>query len=502
MQSIPASAIVQVLPNVIGAGGSALDLNGLVLTRGTRVPIGSVLSFPSATAVTDYFGAGSIEGDIAAVYFLAVNNSYAKPGALLFAQYPTAPVGAFIRGGNVSALTVPALQALTGTLTVTVDGVVKTSSAIALSTATSLSNAAVIITAAFTSPAFTLIYDSVSGGFLLSGTSVGATAILSEVTGTLATALGLTAATGAVQSQGAIAATPAAFMGNIVAQTSNWASFMTAFDPDLTGNANKRLFASWNNLRQNRYLYVCWDTDITPTLSMQAPTSLGSLIKADSSSGTFMLYAPNATQGILKAAFEISNPACLDFGRTNGRSTAAFRSQTGLVADITSQTVGENLTANGYNYYGAYATANDQFVFMYRGTVSGPFMWLDSYVDQIWMNNGLQLALMTLLTQMKSIPYNAMGYALIEAACLDPINAALNFGAIRRGVPLSPLQMADINNAAGIAVDDILSTRGWYLQVKPASAIVRAARGSPPISLWYTDGGSVQRITLASTEVQ
>ena len=58
MGTIPASELVNVSPSVQGAGGSAVDVIGLVLTTSTRPPIGSVLSFPSAAAVARLFRAG------------------------------------------------------------------------------------------------------------------------------------------------------------------------------------------------------------------------------------------------------------------------------------------------------------------------------------------------------------------------------------------------------------------------------------------------------------
>ena len=61
--SIPASAIVQVNPGVINAGGQALALNGLILTANTAIPIGSVQPFASSTAVSAFFGASSTEGN-------------------------------------------------------------------------------------------------------------------------------------------------------------------------------------------------------------------------------------------------------------------------------------------------------------------------------------------------------------------------------------------------------------------------------------------------------
>jgi hypothetical protein len=82
------------------------------------------------------------------------------------------------------------------------------------------------------------------------------------------------------------------------------------------------------------------------------------------------------------------------------------------------------------------------------------------------------------------------------------VDAALNFGSIRAGVTLSAQEAAEINNAAGGKVSDTIQQRGWYIKVGDALPSVRAARGSPPVFVWYTDGQSVQRITLSSVLVQ
>lgn len=575
--TIPASAIVTVIPGVIGAGGSALDMNGLILSASTQVPVGSVLSFPSAEAVSDYFGASSDEAAAAAIYFNGFDNSSVKPGAVLFAQYPLAPVAAYLRGGDVSAMTLTELQALTGTLIVTVDGYLRTAASFSLAAATSFSSAAALIESALntttvvaaTSTASTIAgavltvggtvtgafavgqtvagagvtansvitslgtgtggtgtynlsqsssiavaqaiqgtatpvdvsYNSVGGAFLVSSGIAGTPSTAGFATGTLATALMLTAATGAVTSQGAATSVPGTFMGDVVDLTTNWATFMTLFDPDGgSGNTLKQAFAAWCNAAGNRYAYVVWDSDVTPTLSADAPTSLGNILKVANSSGIIPIYAPDYSL----AAFVCGAVASIYFEGLNGRITLAFKSQTGMAASITDQTSAENLIANGYNFYGAYATANDQFTFFYPGLVSGPFQWADSYVNQIWLNNAFQQAMMTLLTQAKSVPYNNAGYALVRAACADPIEAGLNFGAFRPGVPLSTLQAAQVNSAAGPGVDisSVLFAQGWYLQILPASAITRGARQSPPMTFWYMDGGSIQKLNLASVEIQ
>ena len=500
--TIPASAIVQINPSVLGAGGRALDIIGLLLTNNARVPIGAIQPFDNAVDVATYFGPSSTEEALASVYFNGFDNSNVKPSRILFTQYPNASVAGFLRGGRVNVLSLTQLKAIaTGALTVTVNGSGYVAAAVNLSTVTSFSNAADTIQTAFGGTGavpFLTTYDSIAGAFVFTTKATGSAATIDyATTNTIASALFLTLATGAVISQGAVAATPGPFMTAVTQVTQDWATFMTEFDPDVSDNTNKLAFALWTSQQNNRYAYICWDTDASPKTTVPATASLGYLLAASSYSGTCLISAPDATL----AAFICGAAASIDFTEHNGRITFAFRSQAGMAATVTDQTTGDNLISNGYNFYGAYATANDQFVFFYPGSVSGEFLWLDSYIDEIWMNNQFQLALLELLISTKSIPYNQAGYSLIEAACLDTINQGLNFGAFRAGVTLSMAQAAEVNNDAGVNIAGTLNQRGWYLQVLDANPQVRAARGSPPCTFFYMDGGAVQKISLASVEL-
>lgn len=493
--SIPASAIVNVIPNVISAGGSGLDLVGLILTTSAQIPIGSVLSFSSPADVAAYFGSLSAEATLAQTYFAGFDGSTVKPAKLYFSQYATANVAAYLRGGSLAGMTLAQLKALSGVLTITVGGSAKTSTTIDLSGATSFSNAASIIQAAFTTPGFTVSFDSVSSAFVFTTTATGSAATITVASGSLAAGISLTTATGAVTSQGAAAMVPGTAMDAVVATTQDFVSFMTAWEPS---DADKVLFAAWADGKANRYAYAAWTASTAATVNGDT-TSFGALVAAAGYSATVPIFDPN--NGANVAAFLLGAIASLDTGALNGRATMAFRTGN-VLAGVTNQTIAANLEDNGYNLVGSYATANDGFVFFYPGQISGEFAWIDSWVGQVWMNNALQLALMTLLTSVGQIPYNADGYGLIEAAMSDPVEAALNFGAIRAGVTLSNLQKAEINNAAGGDVASVVEKRGWYIKVADASPEVRAARGSPPIYLWYTDGQSVQKITLNSIAVQ
>ncbi|QPF81676.1 DUF3383 domain-containing protein [Bradyrhizobium genosp. L] len=577
MGTIDASQLVSVTPSVLSAGGSAVDIVGMILTNGTRVPLGQVLGFPTAAAVSSYFGPSSKEAQIAgggaglgSGYFGGFDNSNKKPAIIYYTQYNTAAVNAWLRGGNVSSLTVAQLQAINGTLSINIDGSTKSGS-INLSAATSFTNAATIIadtldiespqagsftgsitattltvsgsvtgtplaigqfihgagvasgtyltagsgtswtvnnsqsvgSEAMTSTTPGVVFDSVSGGFLVTSATTGPTSTIAYATGSTAASLKLDQADGAVLSQGANAAVPAAFMNALVAQQNNWATFMTGFDPDGgSGNTVKQAFAAWKNSKNNRYAYVCWDNDITPTESVPATSSLGYILANDNDSGTYLQYEPS---DLNHAAFLCGTAASIDFSETNGRISFAYRSQAGLVAGVTDPTVAINLAGNpqttgrgnGYNFYGAYANANQDFVWEQRGFVTGPFAWFDSYINQIWFNSLAQSALLQLLNTVKSIPYGPVGQSLMEAALADPIAQALNFGMFGPGT-LTNAEIAAVNAQAGASIAGALQVNGYYLQILASDPTARQGRTGPPATFWYLDLGAVQAINLNS----
>jgi hypothetical protein len=575
--SVPASAFVNVLPGALGAGGNGIVLNGLLLTESWRVPIGAVYSFAPA-AVGSFFGLTSEEAQKATIYGNGYNGATQQPGAILFARYPTTAVAAHMQGGIVSGLSLTQLQAISGTLSIDINGTVETGT-VNLTAATSFSSAAAIIASALSLPAITkasftgaisettltvsalgsgfisagqtvagsgvtagttiveqltgtnggagtyqvsasqtvaseamtttlpaVFFDSVSGAFVVVSSTTGSASTIAFATGTAAAALAFTAATGAVLSQGAAAGVPAAFMAGIIAVTQNWAGFTTIFNPDgTTGeNAVKFAFAQWASSTNNRYAYVPWDGDIEAT-EQDNTENLGFLIQEASLTGVLPVYDPN-NQGL--AAFVLGYAASLNFDTPNGRTTLAYRAQAGLVATVTDQTVMNTLIGYGYSMYVAVATADENFTYFWNGAISGPFLWADSFFNQIWLNAQLQLALLILEMEINSIPYNATGFTLLRSTLIGtpqepgPIDEALNFGAIVAGTTLSATQANVINQATGVpGAAQVVASQGYYLFIGQPSPQVQAQRGSPPMILYYADGESIQQLTLSSTDV-
>lgn len=491
--SIPASDIVVVNPGVVGTGGNPLSLNGVMMSQNTLLPTGAVRSFASAASVSAFFGASSSEYALAQIYFLGFDNSTIKPGTLYFAPYVAADRAAWLQSGNLSNMTLTQLQALSGTLIVTVDGTTFTSASISLAAATSFTNAAALITAGFTGVGKpTCTWNAVNSTFTLTSSTVGALSTITYATGTLSAGLLFTSATGAILSQGAVANTPSTAMDMVKAQTQNWVDFMTLWEPVL---ADKEAFAVWTNAQNQRYAYICWDTDAQAIVN-GSTTCFGAVAKALAYDGVVPVY-----NTVNLAAFVLGSVASIDFSRTNGRITTAFKHQSGFVPTVTDQQIAANLLANGYSFYGSYATANTGFSFLYNGQMSGKWLWLDTFVDQVYLNSQFQLALMSLLTSIGSIPYNESGYSLIRAAMIDPINQLLNFGGIRAGITMSASQIAQVNQAAGRDVATTISQQGYYLQILDPGAQVRGNRGTPVINFWFTDGGAVQKITVASIDI-
>ena len=490
-QAIPVSQLVTINPAVVSAGGNPLSLNSVFLIQSTLVPTSSFLEFSSLADVSDYFGSNDIATELAGNYFNGFDNSSRKPGTLFFAGYADVARAAFLRGQSLAGMTLTQLQAISGTLSFTIDGSLETGT-VNLAAATSFSNAASLITTALAMTPAAVTWDATQSRFVCTSGTTGATSTMTFGTGTAAALLGLTAG---VLSQGAAVDTPASAMDRVKLLGQNWAAFMTVWEPVL---ADKQEFADWTNDQNNRYAYVAWDSDAGYTVANNAAV-FGSIADVLNYEGTAVVYN---TPEI--AAFVCGYIGSVNFQALNGRATPAFKSQSGLATSADTLPDATAILSNNASYYGLYQApgAGNIYSILYDGRMNGSkFRWLDTYINQIYLNAQLQLSIFVGLTQVNSAPYNSQGEALIRAWCADPINEALNNGSIRVGVPLSASQKAQITMQVGLDVSTQLEGQGYYLQILPATAQVRQQRQSPPVNLYYMDGQAIQQITLASIAV-
>ncbi len=514
--TIPASAIANVIPGVLSPGGAGLVMSGLVLTPNTLVPSGEVLSFGSAAAVSAFFGPSSAEFAYASIYFAGYQNSTQLPSALLFALYnSTTPTSATLRSGSFANYSLAEMQALTGVLTLTVDGTAFTSSSIDLTGVASQSLMAAAIQTAFTTPNFAVAWDSVHSQFVFTSDSTGPGSTITFATGTLSQDLLVTATAGGTISQGVATATPSSVMNSVVAVSQNWATMSYLAEPSLS---DKELFAAWFSESDDEYLGVMWDSDSNASVSGGSGT-FGVWAKTNKPNGVMCIGGDPAVGSLgpltmNTAAFVQGMIASINFSQTNGRITLAGKgaNSAAVTPTCTSLQTYTNLLANGYSCYGAFASRNQGFTFFSNGNMPGDFPWADQYIDQIWLSAQLQLALLMLYTTVNDIPYDPTGYGLIRAALVGqnnsgsatdngPINNALNNGVIQTGVTLSGTQAAAVNQAAGVNCASTITANGYYLQILDPGAEARNARQTPIINLWYTDGGAIQQFTMDSVDI-
>lgn len=518
MNSIPISTVVNVTPGVIGVGGNALQMSGLVLTQNLLMPTGTVLSFANAAAVSNFFGPSSAEYAYASLYFAGFTLGTQTPGAILFAPYNASARAGWLQSGSMANVTLAQLQAIApGTLTITFAGTGLTSSSINLSSATSFSDAATIIQAAFTTPPFAVTWDAVQSAFIFTSTSTGATETIIYPTDTIATALHLTQATGGTLSQGAAADTPSSAMNNAVAASENWATFSYITEPDL---ATKELFAAWVGTQNGYYQGVMWDSDTQASVS-GATEPFGVVAKTAAYNGVICIGGDPAAataQGTTLSAIAQSNAAfyqglvaSINFNVANGSVDPAGKTSlsAGCLIGCQNLTTYENLLANGYNCYGAFAGRNQNYAFFSNGNVPGEFVQAQQYLNQIWFNAAMQQSLAALYTSVNFIPEDTSGVGLIKSALVGapssnssntsgtpggPINTALLNGTIQVGIPLTAAQAAEVNAAAGVNCAGQLTNVGYYLKVSFAGTVAN-------VQLWYTGGQSVQTIQLSSVDV-
>ncbi|MDR1396862.1 MAG: DUF3383 domain-containing protein [Desulfarculales bacterium] len=498
--AIPASHIVNVLPRVINGGSANLELNGLLLSANPLIPAGAlVLSFPSAAAVGDYFGLNSAEYLAADIYFTSYNNKQAAPRAFLVARRIGEDAPAWTRGGKMTQ-TVAQLKTITdGGMALSIDNTAVSIANVNFSSAGSYSDAAALLQAALAEEksGTTVSWSSLTGAFTVTSPTAGANSQVSWAAagsgGTdLSALLNLSESSGAVLSPGLDKLSVAEQMAAVRAKTQNWVSFTTAWETD---GEETLAWAAWAGANYG-WLYVAWSTDPL-TVSADSQADPASRLQEAGFDHTAIIYG-----GLEYAAFIMGVVASIAWQRVNGTITVSFKRQSGLAPWVVDEAAAAILEGKGCNYFGNFATRNAEFVFLYPGCLSASdYGYIDPYVNSIWLNNRLQAALMDGITTSGRVPYSQRGYTMIAAWMMDPINEARNNAAIEQGVVLSEQQKSEIMNEAGLDISGELWTQGYYIQVLDPGATVRAQRGSPVISLWYTYGGAVQKIQVASTAI-
>jgi len=499
--AIPASRIVSVQPRLISGGSSNLELNGLLLTVNPILSVDTmVIEFGSAASVANYFGENSVEYSAALTYFTSYDNKFSSPRSFMIARRVDRAVHGWLRSASVSR-TISSLKSVAnGGMTIIIDGTAVSLSGLNFSGIVTYSDISDILQTALGAEVSgtTVAYSSLTNAFTITSPTTGIDSSVSfgdnPVSGdNLAILLGFTEELGAVISSGSPALSEVEQMKAILNKTQNWFGFTTAWEADSDEILG---WAEWanDNYGWAYFPYSMTDADV----SADSSSDTMSLLKAANLDHTEIHYGT-----LNHSIFAMSVWAAVPWERQNGSITGAFKYQSGLGASVTSETVASVLEQKRANYIGNFATRNASFLGLYPGQLSSQnsYEFMDAYAGSVWFNNRLQVALMDGIMNSPRTPYNDRGYTMIKAWTMDAIIEATRNGVIEAGVSLSERQKTEVQNEAGLDISKELNVYGYYIQVLDPGSSVRSQRGSPVISIWYTYGGAVLKLNVASTAI-
>lgn len=499
--SIPASYLVDVTPRVISAGAAGIVINGLFLTTNQQLPTITVKEFVSATAVAEYFGYESDEYNAAVTYFAGYVNSFKKPASIKFARRINENVAAFLRGATYKG-TLQALTAISdGAFNITINNELIELTNIDLSSASSFSDVALKIQSAINTlkeaVSAVVSYNNIANAFEVSTTLAGAQSSVSFATapsaGTnLASVLNLTASAGATVSVGQDTLTAAENMEQIISQDSNFVTFTHLYDAD---SDECIALGQWSNSKGVNYCFIPWSNEATALIADNISDIASSMVATGVTNFAPVYNDYNIAAGVM------GSYASVDWTRENGAIDIAFKRVDGLIPTVSSESDATVLDSKYYSYYGKFATKNTQFDFIYKGLIVGDYVNLSTYINAIWLNESFKNALLSGITATGKLAYNDTGYTLIRAWLSDPINQAINNGVIQTGVVLSETQKAQIISEVGSDITPELIANGNYLLITDPGATVRSTGDSPIITFYYTDGGVVKKLQIASTAI-
>jgi len=370
----------------------------------------------------------------------------------------------------------------TGSTKITIDGVLKTLSALNFSTDTNLNQVATRITTALAG-AGTVTWDGQRFVTVSATTGVTSTLTYYSATGSgvdISALLKGTVATALSPTNGAVAETPLQAATALADLTTSWYGLMFAASVMPTVDQSLAVSGFIEAASVSR-LFGYTDTN-TLALDAAYTTDFGSQAKALSRRRTVTQYSANA----YAIASYFGRAFSTNFDANRSTITLMYKQEPGIVAETLSETQANTLKTKRINVFVNYN--NDTAIIQY-GVMSGP-----AYFDEMhgldWFQDALQNSLYNLLYQTKTkVPQTDAGMnQLVNVAasvCEEAINNGLVAGGQWNGDPFGQL-----------AQGDTLS-EGYYIYAQPMAAQPQAnreARVAPPMTIALKLAGAIQEV--------
>ena len=515
--TIPVSTYIPVTSNINNAISSQKVFAGISLTSNPAIPTTQIIQkFTSLAAVGEFFGNPSLEYTAASKYFASKQGVPLVPPYIYFGKYIVVAIAPYLNSGaNTNTATLlTTLQAVTaGDITVTVDGTSYPTTSIDLSGATSLSNAASLLTAAIVTANtalnssglnFTITYSGTDNIFIASIPGTGSIKTMNYFTSTnpttgLATVMQFTLATNAVLSQGSDALTPQENMTALSAQFTD--QFSIFFNDTMGGNLTDVInlaISEWVSNAGDAYNFNCWSNEVALESSTDTTSIWYLVTQAGYNNTSFFDEVIYNTSDRAAAAAGVF--ASIDLTQPNSAITLAFKQQDGLLPSVTSGSIAQILDTKGINYYGAIGIQGTTIVtnWFYGGYTSGKWTYIDNLVGQIWIAIQSQINLVSEFTNIGEVANDPDGQSLIRIALTQACEDAIISNVIVKGLTYDSVTAAEVLTTYGANVQE-LTNNGYIILNTLATQAVRQTRASSVWSILYAKGQAIQYVPINTT---
>lgn len=492
-QGLPVSDIANVTVSLQAAAVGTRNFGAaLLIGQSNVIDISErIREYSSIEAVGADFGGSSGE-------YLAARNYFAqepKPASVQIGRWAQGAVAAVLKGGTLSAAQqLPAAwtSITTGSMQLTIDGVLKTLSALSFASVTNMNAVAAVIDTAL-GVTSDCVWNSVYQRLEITSATTGATSTITVVSPTgsgvdISVLTHLTTATGATAVQGAAAE---AYLSAVIALMLKSNGWYGAYGAALSAaNADHVAAAGIIEAATTTRIYGA-TTQEAGALSSASTTDLAYLFKAQNFGRSFVQYSSTdayAGVSIYGRAFTV------DFTGFNTTLTLKFKVEPGIAAETINTTQAAVLKSKNCNVFVNY---DNGAAIIQEGVMSnGDFF--DERQGLDWLQNQIQTDLFNLFYGSETkIPQTDAGGNQIVTTVSGSLDKAVNNGLVAPGVWTGgPLGV--------VKAGQTLST-GYYVTIgtmAAQSAGDRAARKAPLCQAIAKLAGAVHYANVALNVVR
>lgn len=455
-----AISIKQYIAITSGVGGSnnvrQRDLILRIFSPNHSISPDVVLEFSNSDDVKDYFGVNSEEYKRAVKYFSYISPNIVSPKLISFArdQYEVMPTQVI---GESGIYDIAKIRALNDSITIVYNDIEYTHDSIDLSNATSLSNAASIISQKIEKilPELSgceITFNVLEARFEFKMSQITG-AIVSFKHGVICDALGLTNGISIKGVERSLSMVESISQAEEISD--NYGSFVTIRKLELSEVIE---VAEDNAAKNVKFIYSVGCSLNDATIYSSALMNIAGV-----SVNIINDKYPDFDEQMPCTLFAATN-----YNAVNGTINYMFK-EFSATAKVTDTATAEKLDALRINYYGQTQTAGQKVDFYQRGKLMGKSTSptdANVYANEIWLKDKVLSALMTLQMSLGKISANRTGKNLIEGSIQGVVGLAINNGIICSNKKLNNTQKAYIAQITNeVDAWHKVSTIGYWLGV-------------------------------------